>query len=99
MKRLFSFPQVHLHLALTTSSCCSWCVVRRQPGLHVREDLGRGAPVTGQMMKQTTPQIYRDVLRYLGTAKRTTTPWRGRSKDVGPSTTTTSGSCRSSPAS
>lgn len=83
MKDLSRTLKVHLHLALTTvfvlllvaSSVASLAYTY----VKTSDAALRSAR---QMMKQTNTAIYRDVLRYLGTAKRTTIAVAGALKDV-----------------
>jgi class 3 adenylate cyclase len=83
MKRLSRSLKVHLHLALTTvfvllltaSSIASLAYTY----VKTSDAALRSAR---QMMRQTNTAIYRDVLRYLGTAKRTTRAMVGALKDV-----------------
>ena len=74
---------IHLHLALTTVFVLLLVAASVASLLYTYVKTSDAALRSArQMMKQTNTGIYRDVLRYLGTAKRTTTAMTGALKDV-----------------
>jgi class 3 adenylate cyclase len=72
--KLFARGEVHLHLALTTLFVLLLIASSATALAYTYVQTSDAALTSAwQMMKTTNRGIYRDVLRYLGTAKRTTT--------------------------
>ena len=75
--------KVHLHLALTTVFVLLLIASSGASLVYTYVKTSDAALRSArQMMKTTNNGIYRDVLRYLGTARRTTTAMAGALKDV-----------------
>jgi class 3 adenylate cyclase len=83
MKSRSRAVKVHLHLALTTVFVLLLVASSVTSVVYTYVKTSDAALRSArQMMKTTNTGIYRDVLRYLGTAKRTTTAIAGALKDV-----------------
>jgi class 3 adenylate cyclase len=83
MTKPFSRGEVHLHLALTTLFVLLLVASSVASLVYTYVKTSDAALRSArQMMKTTNTGIYRDVLRYLGTAKRTTTAMTWALKDV-----------------
>jgi class 3 adenylate cyclase len=82
--KLFARGEVHLHLALTTLFVLLLSASSVAALVYTYVQTSDAALRSAwQMMKTTNHGIYRDVLRYLGTAKRTTGAVAWALRDVG----------------
>lgn len=81
--RWFARGEVHLHLALTTLFVFLLCVSSIAALSYTYLQMSRAAMRSAwQMMRTTNRGVYRDVLRYLGQAKRTTSAAAWALRDV-----------------